>query len=63
MVTIIFCLEMKSDLESEGKGPDRNSADYRIKKAQVIAYIQVICDVAIYGGHRKPLDPVLIATH
>ena len=26
---------MKSDIQSEGSGPERNSADYRIKKAQV----------------------------
>ena len=26
---------MKSDIQSEGSGPGRNSADYRIKKAQV----------------------------
>lgn len=31
-----FSSGMKSELETTGKGPDRNSADYRIKKAQVL---------------------------
>ena len=30
---------MKSDIEGEERGPNRNSAEFRIKKAQVITQI------------------------
>ena len=36
IVNYVVLSEMKQDLESEGRGPERNSADYRIKKAQVL---------------------------
>jgi hypothetical protein len=36
--------ELKQQIEAEQEGPERNTADFRIKKAQVRAhFIQLLC--------------------
>ena len=44
---------MKQMLDREGTGPDRNTADYRIRKAQV----EIICTLP---SHIFPLLMLLI---
>ena len=36
---LLFQIGMKSEIELSGKGPERNSVNFRIKKAQVEIYI------------------------
>ena len=39
---IMIITEMKSSLDSEETGPNRNSADFRIKKAQVCMRLAIL---------------------
>ena len=45
---VLLCfLGLRTELEEEEKGPNRNTADFRIKKAQVCCYILLHADYGV----------------